>query len=76
MRPYKMTVMRTDMIFMHKLMTIVSIPRPMALPTKGADYGNIRTSAKRPEWNQDKSGVEPHQKADYLLFGGGTICTV
>ena len=39
-----------------------------AFPTKGADYGNIRTSAKRPEWNQDKSSVEPYQKADYLLF--------
>ena len=38
------------------------------MPTKGADDGNIRTSAERPEWNQDKSGVEPYQKADYLFF--------
>ena len=32
MRPYKMTVMRTDMIFIHKLMTIVSMPRPISSP--------------------------------------------
>ncbi len=32
-------------------------------------YGNIRTSAKRPEWNQDKSSIEPYQKADYLFSG-------
>lgn len=31
-------------------------------------YGNFSTSAKRPEWNQDKSSIEPYQKADYLLF--------
>ena len=31
-------------------------------------YGNFSTSAKRPEWNQDKSGIEPYQKADYLFF--------
>ena len=24
---------------------------------------------KRPEWNQDKSSIEPYQKADYLFFG-------
>ena len=39
-----------------------------ALPTKGADYGNFSTSAERPEWNQDKSCIEPYQKADYLFF--------
>ena len=33
MRPYRMTVMRTDMIFIHKLMTIVSMPRPISSRT-------------------------------------------
>lgn len=39
---------------------------------KEADYGNFSTSAERPKWNQDKSSVEPYQKADYLLFWRST----
>lgn len=36
-------------------------------------YGNFSTSAKRPEWNQDKSSIEPYQKADYLFSGAALV---
>lgn len=32
MRPYKMTVIKTDMIFIHKLTIMVSIPSPISSP--------------------------------------------
>lgn len=45
---------------------------------KGADYGNISTSAKRFKWHQNEGSVESDQKTDYLFqrschCGGSTV---
>ena len=40
----------------------------MGMHTKGADYGNISTSAKRPEWHQNKSSIKPYHKTGVPLY--------